>query len=76
MTTFYTARDLSAMLARNVEAVAIHLLGNDGQRKGDELRYGDITGQRGQSLGIHLSGPKAGIWADFATGETGDIVDL
>jgi len=76
MTTFYTARDLSALLARNVETVAHHLLGQDGQRVGHELRYADVSGQRGRSLGIRLDGSKAGIWSDFATGDTGDLVDL
>jgi len=74
--TAHTARDLSAMLARNVEAVAVHLLGHAGQRSGQELCYADLTGQPGKSLRIHLTGDKAGVWSDFATGETGDLVDL
>lgn len=71
-----TARDLSALLARDAEGVARHLLGNAGKREGQELRYGDLGGASGQSLGVHLAGDKAGVWADFASGESGDLLDL
>ena len=71
-----TARDLSAMLARDVPGVARYLLGNEGRREGHELRFGDAYGSPGKSLGIHLVGDKAGIWADFASGESGDMLDL
>lgn len=71
-----TARELSAMLARDAEGVARHLLGNNGKREGAELRYGDVHGSAGQSLGVHLTGDKAGVWKDFSTGEGGDLLDL
>lgn len=71
-----TARDLSAMLARDAEGVARHLLGNAGKREGQELRFGDVHGAAGQSLGVHLTGDKAGVWSDFSTGESGDLLDL
>ncbi len=35
-----------------------------------------IDGEVGQSLGVRLSGPKAGLWKDFATGGCGDPLDL
>lgn len=70
-----SARELSAMLANDAERVARHLLG-DGKREGHELRYGDIGGGSGKSLGIHLTGQKAGVWCDFASGESGDLLDL
>ena len=63
------------MLAREADKVARHLLG-DGKREGQELRYGDAFGSAGKSLGVHLSGEKAGIFCDFATGESGDLLDL
>ena len=71
-----TARDLSAMLARDAEGVARHLLGSNGKREGHELRFGDVGGSAGKSLGVHLAGEKAGVWADFASGESGDLLDL
>lgn len=70
-----TVKEISAMLARDAERVARHLLG-DGKREGQELRYGDVSGCAGKSLGVHLTGEKAGVWADFGTGESGDLVDL
>lgn len=71
-----TARDLSAMLARDAEGVARYLLGGNGKREGAELRYGDVGGGAGKSLGVHLIGDKAGVWKDFSTGEGGDLLDL
>lgn len=71
-----TAKDLSAMLARDAEGVARYLLGSQGKREGNELRYGDVGGTAGRSLGVHLTGDKAGVWADFSTGESGDLLDL
>ena len=71
-----TARELSAMLARDAEGVARHLLGGNGKREGHELRFGDVDGAAGKSLGVHLAGEKAGVWCDFASGESGDLIDL
>ena len=65
--------DISAMLARDPVGVARHLLGGNGKREGHELRYGDVGGSAGQSLGIHLTGEKAGLWRDFANGEGGAV---
>lgn len=70
-----TVKEISGLLARDAERVARHLLG-DGKREGQELRYGDATGASGKSLGVHLTGDKAGVWADFGTGESGDLIDL
>ncbi len=30
----------------------------------------------GDGLGLHLTGAKAGIWADFSSGQRGDTLDL
>lgn len=69
------AADLSAMLANQAEAVASMLLPN-GARKGHEWRAGSVGGEEGGSLGVHLTGRKAGVWSDFASGESGDLLDL
>ena len=37
---------------------------------------GNTAGDPGQSLKIELEKPKAGLWLDFATGESGDLVTL
>lgn len=62
-------------LQSRVQAVAEMLLPG-GKREGQEWRAGSTSGDQGQSLGVHLSGDKAGIWADFSTGESGDLLDL
>lgn len=62
-------------LAKRALDVARHLLPN-GIKQGQEWRVGSLGGERGQSLGIHLAGTKAGVWADFASGESGDLLDL
>jgi twinkle protein len=66
---------LKQMLADRAHEVAAMLLPG-GRKEGAEWRAGSITGERGQSLGVHLSGAKAGVWSDFSTGESGDMIDL
>jgi putative DNA primase/helicase len=70
-----TAADVARALAERIEALARVLLPH-GRRKGHEWLIGNVHGERGSSLGVHLSGPKAGVWSDFATGESGDALDL
>lgn len=48
----------------------------EGKKHGTEFVVGSISGEPGESLKIKLSGSKAGIWSDFATGDGGDILDL
>lgn len=66
---------IKRMLADRAQSVAEMLLPG-GRKEGAEWRAGSVAGEKGQSLGVHLSGPKAGIWQDFATGEGGDLLDL
>ena len=63
------------MLADRAQSVAEMLLPN-GRKDGPEWRVGSVNGEKGQSLGVHLHGDKAGIWSDFSTGDTGDLLDL
>ena len=67
--------DISAMLADRAEALCRELL-PAGRREGSEWRVGDVQGSLGDSLAVHLSGNKAGVWADFATDDSGDLIDL
>lgn len=62
-------------LAKDAETVAAKLLPK-GTKKGAEWRVGSLSGEEGQSLAVHLTGIKAGVWCDFSTGETGDLIDL
>lgn len=67
--------ELKRMLAARAQAVAERLLPG-GRRDGHEWRAGSVAGEAGKSLGVHLTGEKAGVWSDFASGETGDLIDL
>lgn len=66
---------IKRMLADRAQSVAEMLLPG-GRKEGQEWRAGSAGGEAGQSLGVHLHGPKAGVWQDFATGEGGDLLDL
>lgn len=67
--------DIKRALARSALSVAQHLLPG-GRKEGQEWRVGSVDGEKGRSLGVHLAGDKAGVWADFNTGEGGDLLDL
>ena len=69
------AADLAAMLAAQAETIARHLLPN-GKRSGHEWCVGSVGGEAGDSMKVHLTGRKAGVWCDFASGESGDLIDL
>lgn len=70
-----TAKEISELLAKNIDEVVNYLLPN-GERKGHEWQVGSLQGESGGSLRVHLNGTKAGIWCDFASNEKGDILDL
>lgn len=69
------ASELSQKLSEAADRVARELLPN-GSKDGHEWRCGSIDGEAGKSLGVHLSGSKAGVWADFSAGTSGDLLDL
>lgn len=74
-----TSKDLSEQLASRVESVCRYLL-PAGKRVADQWRVGDVDGNEGQSLAVRLTpgedGRPAGLWMDYATGESGDILGL
>lgn len=70
-----TPREIASLLAQDVERVCAYLLPG-GKREGAEWRAGSTDGEKGQSLGVHLTGTKAGVWADFNGGAAGDLLDL
>jgi twinkle protein len=67
--------EVSNRLALEAEAVAGMLLPN-GKRQGPEWVAGSVEGEAGESLKVRITGNKAGVWKDFATGDAGDLVDL
>lgn len=74
------ASDLAHRLARNAEAVCRHYLCS-GRREGGYWRVGDIHNTPGRSMYVRLTGGEtgrgaAGKWADPATGEHGDLLDI
>ncbi|GEC61895.1 DUF7146 domain-containing protein [Gluconobacter oxydans] len=71
----HDAGTLSRMLAERIGVLARELLPN-GRKDGAEWRCGSLAGEKGQSLAVHLNGSRAGIWADFSSGERGDALDL
>ena len=66
---------LVSRLARDAEAVCRACLPK-GKRQGHYWHCGDVQGNPGQSLYVHLTGQRAGKWIDCATGEHGDLLDL
>src|ERR1700732_3180154 len=72
---FDSPREISRMLAERVDQLVADLL-PAGHREGAEWRCGSVAGEPGDSLGVHLTGSKPGIWGDFAGGGAGDALDL
>ncbi|NYZ16894.1 DNA primase [Azospirillum sp. RWY-5-1] len=69
------ASEMAQRLAREAEAVCRHYLPL-GRRQGRYWRVGDVHGTPGESLYVRLQGGAVGRWADAATGEHGDLLDL
>lgn len=71
-----TPREISQRLAGEAEPICRELLPN-GKRKGSEWVVGSIHGEEGESMQVHLSGDKAGVWKDFSSSDKGgDLIDL
>lgn len=74
------ATDLARRLADQAEAVCRHYL-PAGRRQGRYWLVGDVANAPGRSLHVRLHGAESGRgargrWADEATGEHGDLLDL
>ncbi|CAN7700699.1 DUF7146 domain-containing protein [Neorhizobium sp. LjRoot104] len=70
-----SAGELADRLAQDAEAVCRHYL-SAGRRAGNYWLVGDVDNNKGRSLYVHLTGPRAGRWTDAATGQFGDLLDL
>src|SRR3954451_3122418 len=77
MSTNQSARELAAELSRHAEAVCRTYLSN-GKRQGHHWIVGDVVNNPGRSLYVRLTPDRkaAGRWADAATGQYGDSLDL
>ena len=69
------AREISQLMSENALTIAQHLLPH-GQKTGKEWRVGSVDGEKGQSLGVSINGAKQGVWCDFSSGESGDLLEL
>src|SRR5690606_31844629 len=67
--------DLRNRLLDQLEAVLTYLFPR-GRRQGTRFVVGNVQGDAGDSLVIELEGPKRGVWIDFATGDSGDVLAL
>ncbi len=63
--TTHSLKDLSAMLAADIEAVCRHYLPN-GRRNGNYWQVGSTAGEEGASLRVNLAGRWRGYWRDWA----------
>lgn len=68
-----TPSELSEKLWDCVDRVVKYLLPN-GKKEAHEWCVGSTSGEAGKSLKVNLNGKKT--WADFASGESGDLLDL
>ena len=75
ITVRYEKDDIRARLLDQLESVLIHLFPH-GKRRGTQFFVGNLQGDPGDSLVIELDGSKRGLWIDFATGESGDVLTL
>src|SRR5262245_17846021 len=66
---------LNDVIQSRTEELCRHFFDN-GKKMRSEWKIADVTGAKGDSLGIQLTGPKAGLWHDRATGEGGGFVML
>ena len=67
--------EIRASLLQRLESVLMAMF-PAGKVKRGKFLVGDILGSPGDSLEIVVTGDKAGLWTDRATGQGGDIFDL
>lgn len=67
--------EIRASLLSRLESVLKNMF-PAGKVKRGKFLVGDILGSPGDSLEIVVTGDKAGLWTDRATGQGGDIFDL
>ena len=66
---------LKESMQGRMESLLSYLLPAGKVRSG-RFYVGDVQGNPGDSMVVELTGPKAGMWFDHATGQGGDIIEL
>ena len=69
-------KDLAAGLADRAESLGRGLVPGGAMQGRKMYRAGGVSGGKGSSFALHVAGPKAGRWRDYATGEHGDLLEL
>lgn len=67
--------EIRVRLLDQLDAVLAYLFPR-GKRRGAQFFIGNLEGDPGDSLVVELEGSKRGVWIDFATGESGDVLAL
>jgi len=67
--------EINQMLTLQAETLCSQLLPS-GVIRGHEWEVGSVDGESGKSMKVCIAGGKVGVWSDFATGESGDLIDL
>lgn len=70
-----SARDISQRLSNQAEPFAKWIF-PQGVKDGNNWSVGSVDGEAGKSLKVCISGPKAGVWADFSGSDKGDLLTL
>lgn len=63
-------------LADNAHSFVQYLFSGRARFSKGEARIGNVYGEKGESLSIHLTGESAGLWFDHQTGKGGNLLDL
>ena len=70
-----SVREIAGELALRAEEFCRDWL-PDGRRVGNYWQCADVDGGRGRSMAVHLRGPRAGKWTDYAEDSYGDLLDV
>jgi hypothetical protein len=70
-----TKEEIVELLRQRMENLC-QLLLPGGKREGREWVCGGVEGHAGKSMHVVLTGPKTGLWTDFASDEGGDVLKL
>ena len=65
---------LRQALTDRLESVLLFLF-PEGRIRGGKFYVGDIDGSPGKSLVVEMTGPRRGLWFDFAADMGGDVFD-
>jgi putative DNA primase/helicase len=66
---------LRDVVGTNIEKLCGHFFPG-GKKENGEWKLGDVSGAKGNSLGICLSAEKAGMWVDRASADKGNFTQL